>query len=217
MLCRPPRSTLFPYTTLFRSNLVVSRLLPKGAETDTVWRVSNLAKAQTNLSSRNILTTSILVNHLDDPHAGLSPQNPIPAPPSDIESVYVASVKDQHYFSAGELLEGGVGFDQYNLALTPLGTLPYVLSPQMAEGNYYLSSHTLARRWQVLSNLYLPPHPWDGRHELKIGVDFDCLFYTAEFTRRRISLLSHILLLTLYGPVDISCTHTFCGLIYYDV
>src|SRR5437016_5729022 len=125
----------------YENNLVVSRLLPKGAETDTVWRVSNLAKAQTNLSSRNILTTSILVNHLDDPHAGLSPQNPIPAPPSDIESVYVASIKDQHYFSAGELLEGGVGFDQYNLALTPLGTLPYVLSPQMAEGNYYLSSH----------------------------------------------------------------------------
>jgi len=73
------------------------------------------------------------------------------------------------------------------LALTPLGTLPYVLSPQMAEGNYYLSSHTLARRWQVLSNLYLPPHPWHGRHELKIGVDFDWLSYTAEFTRRPIS------------------------------
>src|SRR5437773_2331963 len=171
----------------YDNNLVVSRLLPKGAETDTVWRVSNLAKAQTNLSSRNILTTSILVNHLDDPHAGLSPQNPIPAPPSDIESVYVASVKDQHYFSAGELLEGGVGFDQYNLALTPLGTLPYVLSPQMAEGNYYLSSHTLARRWQVLSNLYLPPHPWHGRHEIKVGVDFDWLSYAAEFTRRPIS------------------------------
>jgi len=171
----------------YENNLVVSRLLPKGAETDTVWRVSNLAKAQTNLTSRNILTTSILVNHLNDPHAGLSPQNPIPAPPSDIESVYVASIKDQHYFSAGELLEGGVGFDQYNLALTPLGTLPYVLSPQMAEGNYYLSSHTLARRWQVLSNLYLPPHPWHGRHELKIGVDFDWLSYTAEFTRRPIS------------------------------
>src|SRR5437868_13718151 len=171
----------------YDNNLVVSPLLPKGAETDTVWRVSNLAKAQTNLTSRNILTTSILVNHLNDPHAGLSPQNPIPAPPSDIESVYVASIKDQHYFSAGELLEGGVGFDQYNLALTPLGTLPYVLSPQMAEGNYYLSSHTLARRWQVLSNLYLPPHPWHGRHEIKAGVDFDWLSYTAEFTRRPIS------------------------------
>src|SRR5947209_20436530 len=75
----------------YDNNLVVSRLLPKGAETDTVWRVSNLAKAQTNLTSRNILTTSILVNHLNDPHAGLSPQNPIPAPPSDIESVYVRS------------------------------------------------------------------------------------------------------------------------------
>ena len=171
----------------YNNRLVVSRLLPSGAETDTVWRVGNLAKVQANLSSRNILTTSFLVNHLDDPHAGLSPQNPIPTPPSDIESVYVASIKDQHYFSGGELLEAGVGFDQYNLALTPLGTLPYVLSPRRAEGNYYLSSHTLARRWQALSNLYLPPHPWHGRHEVKFGVDFDWLSYAAEFTRRPIS------------------------------
>jgi Carboxypeptidase regulatory-like domain/TonB dependent receptor len=171
----------------YDNNLVVSSLLPNGAETDTVWRVGNLAKVQTNLSSRNILTTSVLVNHLDNPHAGLSPQNPIPAPPSDIESVYLASIKDQHYFSGGELLEAGVGFDQYNLALTPQGTLPYVLTPQMAGGNFYLSSHTLARRWQALSNLYLPPQPWHGRHEVKIGGDFDWLSYAAEFRRRPIS------------------------------
>src|SRR5438445_6787967 len=68
MLCRPPRSTLFPYTTLFRSNLVVSRLLPKGAETDTVWRVSNLAKAQTNLSSRKDRKST----RLNSSHANIS-------------------------------------------------------------------------------------------------------------------------------------------------
>jgi hypothetical protein len=190
----------------YDNNLVVSPLLPKGAETDTVWRVSNLGKAQTNLSSRNILTTSILVNHLNNPHAGLSPQNPIPAPPSDIESVYVASIKDQHYFSGGELLEAGVGFDQYNLALTPLGTLPYVLSPQMVEGNYYLSSHTLARRWQGLSNLYLPPHPWHGRHEIKLGVDFDRLSYAAEFRRRPISFWRQNPPLPTHCPLDTTGT-----------
>jgi TonB-dependent receptor-like protein len=192
----------------YDNNLVVSSLLPNGAETDTVWRVGNLAKVQTNLSSRNILTTSILVNHLDNPHAGLSPQNPIPAPPSDIESVYLASSKDQHYFSGGELLEAGIGFDQYNLALTPQGALPYVLSPQKAGGNFYLSSHTLARRWQVLSNLYLPPQPWHGRHELKFGVDFDWLSYTAEFTRRPISFWRQSPPSLMHCPLDNAGTPT---------
>ena len=104
---------------------------------------------------------------------------------------YVASVKDQHYFRGGELLETGLAFDQYNLKLTPYGTLPYFLVPETlgetAGGNYYLSEATRALRWQALSNLFLPPHHWHGRHDLKFGVDFDRLVYDAQFARQPIS------------------------------
>src|SRR2546430_8042032 len=34
MIRRPPRSTLFPYTTLFRSNLIIEKLLAKTKRTD---------------------------------------------------------------------------------------------------------------------------------------------------------------------------------------
>jgi len=40
MLRRPPRSTLFPYTTLFRSGIVISRKGGNVQETFTVRRVS---------------------------------------------------------------------------------------------------------------------------------------------------------------------------------
>jgi hypothetical protein len=163
--------------------------LPNGADIDPVWRVGNLAKVQSNLSSRNILTTSFLINHLNDEHSGLSPQNPVPATPRDSESAYVATVKDQHYFAGGELLETGFGVDQYNLALTPLGTAAYFVSPETTGGNYYLQAQTRARRWQMLTNVYLPPHQWHGRHELKFGVDLDRLDYDARFARRPISFL----------------------------
>jgi hypothetical protein len=165
--------------------------LPANADNDHILRLGNLAKLQANVTSRNIVTTSFLVNHLHDEYAGLSPQNPERSNPADVESVYVASVKDQHYFGGGELLETGLAFDRYNLKLTPYGTLPYFLTPETlgeaAGGNYYLSEATRAHRWQALSNLFLPPHHWHGRHDLKFGADIDRLVYDAQFARQPIS------------------------------
>lgn len=169
-------------------NFIIPQL-PSGADTDRVWRADNLAKLQTNLTSRNILTTSLLMNHLNDPHAGLSPLNPLPATPTDAESAYIGTVKDQHYFSGGQLLETGFNVDQYNLALTPAGTASYFITPEVAGGNYYLNAETHARRWQGLSNLYLAPHQWHGRHDIKLGVDLDRLDYEAQFARQPISFL----------------------------
>jgi hypothetical protein len=170
-------------------NLVYTEL-PVGADNDHILRLGNLSKVQTNLTSRNILTTSFLVNDLHDQYAYLSPQSPQLSDPKDVESAYVASIKDQHYFAGEQLLETGFAFDQYNLQLTPYGTLPYFVNPTTAGGSYYLRDETHARRLQALSNLFLPPRQWHGRHDLKVGVDLDRLSYNAEFARQPISFLS---------------------------
>ena len=169
-------------------NSIITQL-PTNADTDHLWQAGNLAKVQTNLASRNILTTSFLFNYLNDQHSGLSPLQPVSTTPTDAESAYIGTVKDQHYFSGGELLEAGFNVSQYNLALTPLGTQPYVITFDSAGGNYYLDSHTNARRWQGLSNLYLPPHYAHGRHDIKLGVDLDRIDYDARFTRQPIFVL----------------------------
>ena len=169
-------------------NIVVTEL-PNGADNDRLWRFGNLAKVQTNFTARDILTTSFNVNHLHDDHAGLSSMNPVEATPSDIESAYLASVKNQHYFQGGELLETGLAFLQYDLGLTPAGTQPYFISPETTGGNYYFFADTRARRWQGLANLYLPPRKWHGQHELKMGIDTDRLTYHANFERTPISFL----------------------------
>ena len=165
----------------------ITTLLPPGADTDHLWRAGNLAKLQTNLTSRNILTTSFLYNYLHDDHSGLSQLQPVESTPSDIESVYAGSIKDQHYFAGGELLETGFNVDQYNLALTPLGTLPYFSTTLSAGGNYYLDMHTHARRWQGITNVYLPPRHWHGSHDVKFGLDLDRIDYDAQFVRQPIS------------------------------
>ena len=176
-------------------NLVYTAL-PAGSDNDQLFRIGDLFKVQTNLASRNILTTSFLMNYLHDQFAFLSPQSPQLSNPRNVESVYVGSAKDQHYLAGGELLETGFAFDQYNLQITPYGTLPYFANPNTTGGSYYLGDETHARRWQGLANLVLPSHSWHGRHDFKVGVDVDRIAYDAQFARQPISFLSGNDLLT---------------------
>jgi Carboxypeptidase regulatory-like domain/TonB dependent receptor len=170
-------------------NLIITQL-PANQDSDHYWRAGNLAKVQTNLTSRNILSASFLDNYYDDQYAGLSLFSPATANPNDLETGYVADIKDQHYFHGGQLLETGFNVDQYNVALTPHGSLPYFETPETAGGNYYLEERTHARRWQALANLYLPPRQWHGRHDIKMGIDLDRIDYDAQFSRSPISFLA---------------------------
>jgi hypothetical protein len=163
--------------------------LPVDQNEDIVTRLGNLAKVQANLTSRNILTTSFNLNEFHDQHAGLSAQNPQISTPAVDQPAYQGGVKDQHYFAGGALLEGAFGFNRYDLNQISRGLEPYFVSPETAGGNYYLTAHTRADRWQVVSNLYLQSREWHGRHDLKVGIDLDRLRYDANYLRTPISYL----------------------------
>ena len=165
----------------------VDTQLPLGADRDYIWRVDNLAKVQANLTARNIVTASILSNYYHDEYDGLGFLVPQAATPIEVETAYYGSLKDQYYFRNGALLESGFGVDEYNTTLTPRGDSPYIALFFAAEGNYYLHEDALARRAQGFSNLYVPPHQWHGRHDIKVGVDLDRLSYNAQFLRQPIS------------------------------
>jgi hypothetical protein len=180
--------------------------LPVGHDNDHALRVGNLSKVQSNITGRNILTTNFLVNYLHDQYAYLSPLSPQLTNPKDVESAYFASIKDQHYFAGGELLEAGFAFDQYNVRLTPYGPEPYEPTPTTIFGNFYLSDRTKAERWQAIANLFLPPRQWHGRHDFKIGVDLDRIDYNAEFSRQPISFLTSAV--TSLQPANICATAT---------
>jgi hypothetical protein len=156
---------------------------------DVVTRLGNLAKVQANLNSRNILTTSFNLNEFHDQHAGLSAQNPQASTPAVGQPAYQVGIKDQHYFSGGALLDSAFGFNRYDLNQISRGLEPYFISPETAGGNYYLTAHTRADRWQVVSNLYLQPRESHGRHDFKVGIDLDRLRYDANYLRAPISYL----------------------------
>jgi Carboxypeptidase regulatory-like domain/TonB dependent receptor len=170
-------------------NLVYNGL-PAGEDNDHIVRIGNLTKLQSNITSRNILTTSFLLNYLRDQYAYLSPQSPQLSNPKDVETAYIGSIKDQHYFTGGELLETGIALAQYNLHLTPYGANPYFQNENTTGGSFYLNEETNATRLQGIANLYLPPRQWLGRHDFKVGVDLDRISYDAQFARAHYSFLS---------------------------
>jgi hypothetical protein len=167
----------------------VIKQLPAGADRDRTWRLDNLAKLQSNLTTRNIVTLSFLSNYYHDPNDGLSVLLPQQSTATDAETAYIGSLKDQYYFPGDALLETGFGVDQYSVALNPHGDIPYIVTTNGSLGNYYERQDTLARRVQTLANLYLSPHQWHGRHDIKFGADLDRLNYAAQFLRQPISFL----------------------------
>jgi Carboxypeptidase regulatory-like domain len=147
--------------------------LPPGQDTDHYWRWSNLARAQVDLTKKNQLIASYLYNHSNEDHASLSLIQPLSTTTFQLKSADLATLKDQNTFSNGTLLETGVSFLQFTSSATPLGTLPYIQLPGSASGNYYLTSSSTVRRFEGLTNLYLPNFDWHGTHQFTVGASLE--------------------------------------------
>src|ERR1700733_11049462 len=167
----------------------ITKQLPSGDDADKVWRMDNLLKLQSNLTTRNIVTASFLSDYFHDPNAGMWALMPQSTTPSEVETASLGSLKDQYYFRGGALLDTGFGVDQYNLTLTPHGDAGYIETILATGGNYYLRGDSSARREQGLANLYFAPYQWHGRHDIKFGADLNRLNYDAQFLRQPISFV----------------------------
>ena len=170
-------------------NIDIIDELPEGADRNHSWRIGSLTKAQVNLSQSNILTGSILINRFGADHAGISRFNPVETTLDLSRSAYLFTLKEQSYFSNGLLAEIGFGINQFRNEDRPMGSLPYIISPEGASGNFFKSSEGRARRYQAIASLILPPAIWHGRHELKFGTDLDRVIYDQLSERRMITIL----------------------------
>ncbi len=111
--------------------------LPVGADRNSVWRGSNLAKLQINLAQNNNLTASLLVNSIFSPRNGLDPLDPISTTQRYTADAYIFSARDQHLFDSGLLLEAGVAVSSFYSSVFPQGDQTYIVTPNGSSGNYY--------------------------------------------------------------------------------
>jgi hypothetical protein len=158
--------------------------LPAGADRYSVYRTSNLSKAQMNLAPNNNLTASLLLNALVSPHSGLDPLDPLSTTVHYSTGAYVFTAKDQHLFHNGILFEAGVATSNIYSRSLPMGDQTYVITPNGTSGNYYLTSHGQGGRIEAIGNVFLPPRRAAGKHEFKLGVDIDRLDDHQEIIRQ---------------------------------
>jgi hypothetical protein len=149
--------------------------LPAGANMDYYWRASNLVRGQVNLSEGNRLIGSFVANRSRDDYQGLSIIQPLSTTATELDSAYLITLKDQATWKNGTLFEMGFGYNQFRADEWPLGDKPYVVTPGSARGNYYLTSNALARRYEGIANLYLPPKHWHGSHQVLVGGDLQAI------------------------------------------
>ena len=163
--------------------------LPDRQDRAKSWRTGSLFKLQVNLTDANILTGEFLYNSYHSPHAGLSAFTPLETTSNQRGGVYVGALKDQHYFKSGTLLENGFAVNDFSGSITPRGDRPYQLTPEGTLGSYYATTFGGARRYQWITNAYLPPWKWHGRHEFRVGGDLNRLNYHRSFGRAPIAAL----------------------------
>ena len=163
--------------------------LAEGEDRASSWHADNLLKAQFNLSERNILTASFLSNNFHSASNGLSRFNPQEATTNLHGSAYLATVKDQLYASNGALIELGFAINRFHEDEQPRGSLPYLLSPEGASGNFFKTSNATSQRFQWIASLTLPLSHWYGTHEIKFGVDLDRITYEQSDKRNPIFIV----------------------------
>jgi len=156
--------------------------LPANADNDEVARGSNLAKAQVNLNSANILSAGLLFNDYHSPYDGISALTPQQSTVKNNIHAWFPFLRDQQSFKNGALLDMGLGFVSIGQGSEPHGDAPYELTPEMAEGSYFENMAGRSQRLQGLATLYLPPKRWQGTHSLRAGVDLDRIGYDQNQT-----------------------------------
>lgn len=169
-------------------DLNIVKELPPGGNTNHNWQGSNLTRIQVNLNGKNILTGGFLFDFRDSHHFGISAVDLVETSRNLTDRFYFFNLKDQTYLNGGWVLETGVAFNKINTHQHPLGNVPYVISPDMRFGNYYMKSEGNVSRVQALASVMAPFWNWHGRHSFKFGADANRISYQQLSIRRPIQI-----------------------------
>jgi hypothetical protein len=163
--------------------------LPKGANTDPLWRESNLSKAQVNLDPNDILIAGLLYNNFHSPFDGISALVPQSSTTKRTTIAWLPYLREQHSFSGGTLLELGVADLRIRDGYVPRGDSPFEITPETSRGSYFENLTSRSHRFQETAVLYLPPRHWHGVHDWKAGLDLDQIAFGEKWFRAPISYL----------------------------
>lgn len=165
--------------------------LPQGQNTDVPWSGDNLFRMQANLSSRNILQGSFLINAVSDPRLGIGPFSPISTSVNQEVRRYFVSVKDQ-IWAGKTLFDIGAAIDTGHTNLTPQGTAPYVEQPSASSGSFFETLRQSSQRAQLLGDVTSGELEWHGKHTISAGFNLATIDFSQQASRGEIDFESAV-------------------------
>ena len=161
----------------------VVRDLPSGQDRSSSRRISNMLRAQANLTPSNILYSGILTNFWVASRTGLGALDPLETTVDRRARQWFYDIKDQMYFGRGSLLEVGFSTNRTFGREIPQGHDLYMFTTNGRRGNYFADGIQQSTRDQLLANYFFPSFTWAGGHQLKMGIDLDRLSYWQDVRR----------------------------------
>ena len=147
--------------------------LPAGQNRERSLTADDITRLRADLKPGNILTASFLWNLNDQTNNGLNFLNPVATTTNSRQTTYLSTVRDQHYFKGGALLDVGFADTRGFLRSLPQGDELYEITPYGSLGNYYVAEVRHFYRQQALASLFLPTFHLHGAHSLKFGADIE--------------------------------------------
>ena len=169
-------------------NIVIGGL-PTNADSNQLWRGSNLAKAQVNITPRDILIGGLLFNDYHSPYDGLSTLTPQQSTVNRNTIAWFPYLREQHSFANGALLDAGAAMVRIRDGYEPHGDTPFEVTPEVYLGSFFENATSRSRRVEGNAALYLPSLTLAGKHDLKLGVDLDQINFDQQVTRSPIRYL----------------------------
>ena len=163
--------------------------LPKNADTNELFRASNLLKVQTNFSSNSILTAGLLFNNYHSPYEGISSLTPQGGTTKRNIIAWLPYVREQFTFHGGALLDIGAADMRFRDGHEPHGSAPYQITPEISHGSYFENLTGRSQRTEANATLYLPPRQWAGQHNVQAGIDLDRTGYRENLSRNPVTYL----------------------------
>jgi TonB-dependent Receptor Plug Domain/TonB dependent receptor len=164
--------------------------VPAGQNFQTSWAGDNLLRTEINVTPRNVLQSSFLVNRSSSPENGLGPFTPI-STTTDVQARrYFVSLRDQIWFG-GTLIELGGAADTGQYNSTPQGSATYMVTPSMTAGNYFEQIAQRTRRLQLVGDLTSRPLNFLGTHVISAGWNLDAEDFSQSANRSEIEFVNN--------------------------
>ena len=132
------------------------------------WGGDSWSKLLWKISTNNSLHINFLYNNQSNVNFGLDALHPQSVTQDTSSNLLFGSVKEQSYVRK-TLLEFGIGVERTYADANPKGDAPYIQLVNGAQGNYFLDSEQMGRRYQAFSDAISSPLHWLGTHTLSGG------------------------------------------------